>query len=105
MKKTITLQEATAFPDLNRAESKEANFERTELAINSLKYKNFRSVMQYPEQDQMHHLMMALTGLSENDIGELTPHDAAQLSGIVFDAMKEYMELGRRVAKNLSDKG
>lgn len=98
----ISLSEPTVFSDLNKNEGKEVGYARSELFANSLKYKHFRSVMQYPEADQMHHLMMALTGLSENDIGELSPIDAATISGLVFDSMKAYMQLGQKIAKGMS---
>lgn len=96
---TIHLSEPTIFPDLNHNENQDQNFARTQLELKSLKYKHFRAVLQYPEADQMHHLMMAMTGLSEEDIGELTPNDAAEISGIIFDSMRKYMELGQKVVK------
>lgn len=98
---TITLQEATVFPDLNASEGKEAGFERTVLSLTPLKYKHFRAVSQKPEEDQMHYLMMQMTGLSDDDLGELLPGDAAKLSGLVFDSMKEYMQLGQKIVKNM----
>ena len=101
---TIQLSDPTAFPDLNSAEGKEPSYERTELELKKLKYKHFRSIMKYPDEDQMHHLMMAMTGLSEDDIGELSPSDAAEISAAIFDSMKKYMELGKRIVKGLEDK-
>ncbi len=100
--KMIQLSEPTVFADLNKAEEKEANFERSEIAVKPLKYKHFRSVMQFPEADQMHHLMMVLTGLSEDDLGELCPGDAAIVSGMVFDSMKEYMQLGKKIVQGMN---
>lgn len=99
--KNIKLHEPTIFPDLNLAEGKEHDFERDSLGLTSLKYKHFRAVVQKPEEDQMHYLMMVMTGLTDNDLGELTPADAATLSGLVFDAMKEYMQLGQKIVKNM----
>lgn len=101
--KTIHLHEPTAFPDLNKKEHKDADHERKDLQLNSLKYKHFRAVMQQPAEDQMHHLMKALTGLSENDIGELSPVDAAEISALIFDSMKKYMELGKKIAKGIQE--
>lgn len=100
---TFTLSEPTVFADLNKAEGKEANHERSEISINTLKYKHFRSVVQYPEADQMHHLMRIMTNLSEDDIGELTPNDAAGISHLIFDAMKEYMKLGQHIMKGIEN--
>ena len=80
---TIQLSEPTLFADLNKAQQKEPGFLRDTLELATLKYKHFRSIAQYPEADQMHHLMMAMTGLSEDDIGELTPNDAAEISKAV----------------------
>jgi len=98
----INLKVATVFPDLNKKEGKDASYARNEIELNTLKYKHFRSVMQHPEADQMHHLMMAITSLSEDDIGELSPADAATVSGIVFDSMKEYMQLGQKIVGKIS---
>lgn len=100
----LNLVVPTAFPDLNKKEGKEADFERNELKLNSLKYKHFRSVMKHKEADQMHHLMMSLTGLSEDDVGEFSPADAASISGLVYDSMKEYMQLGRKIISNITEK-
>jgi hypothetical protein len=96
---TFTLSEATIFPDLNAKESQAASHERTSIPLISLKYKHFRSVLQYPEVDQMHHLMLAVTNLSEDDMGELSPNDAAEISRIIFQSMKKYMELGQTIMK------
>ncbi len=101
--KTIHLSEPTIFPDLNKHDGEDAKHERQELKLNSLKYKHFRAVMQQPAEDQMHHLMKALTGLSEKDIGELSPVDAAEISGLIFDSMKQYMELGKKIAKGIQE--
>jgi hypothetical protein len=100
----IHLSETTIFPDLNQIEKKEPEYARSELQLTSLKYKHFRSIMKYPEQDQMHHLMMAMTSLSEDDIGELSPNDAAKVSTAVFDSMQSYMELGKKIVRGLEDK-
>lgn len=98
---TLKLEEPTAFPDLNAAEGKEPGFERDALNLSSLKYKHFRAVAVKPEEDQMHYLMMQMTGLSDDDLGELLPSDAAKLSELVFDSMKEYMQLGQKIVKNM----
>jgi hypothetical protein len=100
----IHLSEPTIFPDLNRIEKKEPDHARDELELTKLKYKHFRSIMQHPEQDQMHYLMMTMTGLSEDDIGELSPDDAAKISAAVFESMQSYMDLGKKIVKKLEDK-
>lgn len=97
----FTLSEATIFPELNKKEGKEHNHERELLTLTTLKYKHFRSALKFPEQDQMHHLMLAMTNLSEDDLGELTPSDAAGISAIIFQAMKKYMELGQQIIKGM----
>jgi len=99
--KTFNLSEATIFPDLNKKEAQDLELSRDALQLNTLKYKHFRAALKFPEQDQMHQLMLSMTNLSEDDIGELTPNDAAGISGIVFDAMKKYMELGQEIVKGM----
>ena len=99
--KTFQLSEPTVFPDLNKKEEKDPNYERDTLALKSLKYKHFREILKYPEEDQMHYLMKYLTGLSEVDVGELTPDDAAELSSMVFESMQKYIQLGQKILKGL----
>ena len=79
-------------------------FAVTELTLHSLKYKHFREIAKYPEEDQMHRLMLSMTGLTENDIGELTPNDAAGISQIIFESMKKYFELGQKIIRGMEEK-
>lgn len=95
----INLSEPTVFPNLNQSEGKEPNTVRTTLQLNTLKYKHFRAVLSYPEEEQMHRLMLSMTGLTEDDIGELTPNDAAEISQIIFQSVKKYMELAQQILK------
>lgn len=97
----FTLNEPTVFPHLNKKEAKEPDHVREILQLDILKYKHFRSALKYPEQDQMHHLMLAMTNLTEDDLGELSPHDAAGISALVFQSMKKYMELGQQIVKGI----
>lgn len=103
MTNNFQLTEATVFPDLNAKEQQPADYSRMTLSLNTLRYKHFRGVLQYPEQDQMHHLMLVVTGLSESDLGELTPDDSAEVSNIVFNAMKKYIQLGKTIVKSLNE--
>lgn len=102
--KIFKLSEPTAFPDLNKKSGAALDFETSELPLQTLKYKHFRQVMQFPEQDQMHHLMMIITGLTEDDLGELTPDDTAEISGYVYDSMRKYLQLGKRIMSSMDDK-
>lgn len=95
--RTFTLSEATIFPDYNKKQGLDAEHATVELTLQTLKYKHFRQVMQFPEHDQMHHLMMAITGLSDDDLGELTPDDTAEISAYVYESMKKYLQLGQRI--------
>jgi hypothetical protein len=97
----FNLSEGTVFPDLNKKEGKDAEHERDLLQLTTLKYKHFRKALTYPEQDQMHHLMIAMTNLSEDDLGELSPKDAAGISAMIFQAMKEYMKLGKQIVEGM----
>lgn len=95
----FTLSEPTIFPDYNKKQGKEESFALTEISLSTLKYKHFREVIKYPEEDQMHRLMLAMTSLSEDDLGELTPNDAAGISQIIFKSMRKYFELGQKILK------
>jgi hypothetical protein len=101
---TFQLSEPTAFSDLNKNEGRELDYERDAIELKTLKYKHFRSVLKYPEEDQMHQLMLAMTGLTEDDIGELTPSDAAEISHLIFQSMKKYMELGQQILRGMEKK-
>jgi hypothetical protein len=93
----LNLSHETTFPDLNKNESKDANFARKTLTIGVLKYKNFREMQKLKEDDQMHYAIKTLTGLSDRDVGELYSDDAAELTGMVYNFMKKYVELGRKI--------
>lgn len=95
----LPLSEPTVFPDLNAKENRDASYARDEIKLIGLKYKHFRAVMNKPEDDQMHYLMLEITGLSDGDAGELTPNDAAELYHIIFHSMRKYMELGQKVLR------
>lgn len=100
----FTLSEPTLFPDFNQKNGNPSDFTVTELPLQALKYKHFREIAKFPEEDQMHRLMLSMTGLTENDIGELTPNDAAGISQIIFESMKKYFELGQKIIKGLEVK-
>ena len=42
---TFELSEPTVFPDLNKREGKETNYQRSHIELTSLKYKHFRSAL------------------------------------------------------------
>lgn len=89
----INLSEPTIFPDLNNKESKNIDSPRESLHVEKLKYKHIRAALKFQETDQMHHLMMMLTGLNENDIGELLPEDAAKISFMLHESLMKYNQL------------
>lgn len=87
---SMNLSEPTVFPDLNKKEDKTADFHRDVINIERLKYKHIRAVLKFPEIDQMHHLMLMVTGLNENDIGELLPEDAAKLTLMLHESLRKF---------------
>ncbi len=103
MSTTLKLTEPTVFNDLNKTKNRPPESETTELPLITLKYKHFRDVLKYPERDQMHHLMLMMTGLSENDLGELNADDAAEVSKLIFSAMKKYMDLGKQIVQSMNE--
>lgn len=86
----INLSEPTILPDLNKQEGKTADICREAITVEKLKYKHIRAALKYPEIDQMHHLMMMVTGLNESDIGELLPEDAAKLTLMLHESLKKF---------------
>lgn len=101
--RTFTLSEPTAFPEFNKKNDFDTNHEVESIELKTLKYKHFRNVMQYPEHDQMHYLIMEVTDLCEEDVGELTPDDTAEISAYIYDAMKKYLQLGKKIIGGLED--
>lgn len=90
---TIKLSEPTVFNDLNKNEGLAPDFARDSITIEKLKYKHIRAALQHPEADQMHYLMILTTGLSENDAGELTPEDAAQIGLFLHQELNKFNNL------------
>lgn len=90
---TIKLSEPTVFTDLNQNEGLASDFARDSITIEKLKYKHIRAALQHPESDQMHHLMLITTGLSEQDVGELTPEDAAHIGLFLHQELSKFNNL------------
>lgn len=99
----LQLSEPTIFPEFNRQTGKKADEAITEIQLKSLKYKHFREVIKFPDDEQMHRLMLVVTELSDEDIGELTPNDAASISQFVFESMKKYFELGKKIINSVEE--
>lgn len=86
----INLSEPTIFQELNKQEEKNLDYGRETIKVEKLKYKHIRAALKYPEIDQMHHLMMMVTGLNESDLGELLPEDAAKLTSILYSSLMKF---------------
>ncbi|ALA23614.1 hypothetical protein AVI51_09950 [Piscirickettsia salmonis] len=95
--KSISLSEEIILPSLNVKEGKDQEFSRNELNLKAIKYKDFRKVMLLPEEDQMHTMMKIVSGLSEDDIGELSAEDTAEISEYVFESIHKYVQLGQKI--------
>jgi hypothetical protein len=94
---TIKLTEQIVFSDLNKKEGKNNDFARDAITIETLKYKHIRAALKYPESDQMHQLMIMLTGLSENDVGELLPEDAARIGILLHQELNKFNEISQNM--------
>lgn len=93
----LNLTHETIFPDLNKVEGKDEQFARSQLNIFPLKYKHIKSMVNLKEEEQMHSIMKTLTGLSDKDLDELHVEDIAELTGIIYEFMKKYVELSKKV--------
>lgn len=96
----IKLTEPTIFPDLNRKEAKNESHARDFVTLEKLKYKHIRAALKYPEPDQMHQLMIILTGLSEIDAGELLPEDAAKIGIFLHQELNKFNQLSQNMLNN-----
>ncbi len=99
----LELTVPTVFQNLNQAEGKEANFERTSLTIKRLKLKHILKMQTLPEDTQMFEAISLLTGLDSEDISELDAVDAAQLTSLVYESMTEFFKLADKI--NTATKG
>ena len=95
MEKMLKLVNETIFPDLNRSQGLDAKYVTQELPLNELKYKNLRAMQPMKPEQHMNYIMMVLTGLTEQDLDELSSDDAAELIGIVHNILEKHVELGK----------
>lgn len=95
MEKVLRLVNGTVFPNLNRSKGLGAEHVTTELPLNELKYKNLREMQTIKPDQHMGYIMMVLTGLTEQDLDELSSDDAAELIGIVHKLVEKHVELGK----------
>lgn len=93
----VKLTSPTVFPDLNKAEGKDAEFARETVAVSRLKFKHFKQMQHLQDSQQMQFAMSALTGLSENDIDELFAEDAAEITGVIYGFMQKYLALAKKM--------
>lgn len=56
-----------------------------------------RAALQYPEPDQMHQLMIMLTGLSEADVGEFLPEDAAKIGLFLHQELNKFNQASQKM--------
>ncbi len=99
MQKVLKLIDGTVFPDLNQSKGLSAKHITTEIPLKELKYKNLKEMQRIKPEQHMTYIMMILTGLTEQDLDELSADDSAELIGIVHKIIGKHIELG----KNLLD--
>ncbi len=91
----ITLSIPTVFPDLNKKEGHEPDFETTEITIQPLKFKHFRKISSLPQEKQMLYAISTLTGLSDDDVDVLYAEDAAEVTKVILGYMKSFMDVAK----------
>jgi hypothetical protein len=87
----------TIFIDLNKKNGLAADHHSTTITVNRLKHKHLRVMQKLAEVDQMNYILSELTGLSEVDLDELDAEDSAALTEVIFDFMKKYAEIARKM--------
>jgi len=95
MEKVLKLVNETIFPDLNKFKSLDISTITTELPLNGLKYKHLREMEKMKPEKHMVYIMTVLSGLTEQDLDELSSDDAAELIGMVHKLIKKHVELGK----------
>ncbi len=93
----LKLQYPGIFKDLNAKKGMPDNHETSELEVERMKHKHFRKLQTIPEEEHIHYIMRELTGLSDSDLDELDAEDSAALSELIFNFMKRYSEIARKL--------
>jgi len=91
----LKLSHESIFPDFNKSKGLDPNHVTTELELGILKHGHIRKMQQIKPEDHMNFAMMALTGLSEKDIDEISSNDSAKLIKIVHESLSAHMELAK----------
>ncbi|MHB1948498.1 MAG: hypothetical protein ACYCQI_10345 [Gammaproteobacteria bacterium] len=99
---TVKLSGLTVFPDLNKAEGKEADYARDSVSVSRLKYKHFRQMQHLDDAQQMQYAISALTGLTEADMDELYAEDAAEITSVIYGFMQKYLNLAKKMIGDVS---
>ena len=94
---TLELVVPTVFPDLNKKNGYPDDHETSSIEVQRMKHKHFRKMQSMQEQKQIHYVMSALTGLSDNDLDELDVEDSAKLSEVIFSFMQHHAELAKKM--------
>ncbi len=93
MGKILKLINGEVFPDLNKIKGLDATYVTKELLLNELKYKNLKEMQKMKPEQHITYIMMVLTGLTEQDLDELSSDDAAELMDIVHKLIAKHVEL------------
>ncbi len=94
----IRLSVPTAFPEFNRLHHKSSDFESTSIFVAPMKQGHFRRMESLPEAKKIHFLMQELTGLSQNDLDELDIDDSAELTKVIINYMKKFVQITKEIA-------
>lgn len=93
----LKLAYPTVFPDFNAKNHLEPSHASVEISVQRMKHKHFRQMQAMSESKQIHYVMRELTGLSDRDLDELDAEDSAHLSEVIFDFMKHYAVLAKKM--------
>jgi len=93
----VELAFPTIFADFNEANGHDDNHFCKEVRVQRLKFKHFKQLQSVNEKEQMFEALSLLTGLSQDDIGELDAEDAAEITSVVYGFMEKFMKVARKM--------
>ena len=91
-KDLLVLTNSVILTDLNNDLGRSPSDITTELLINVLKYKHLKEMAILPPERQILYAMMQITGLTENDLDELSVEDIANIMSIIYKCTEKQIE-------------
>lgn len=87
---TITLNQPAIFSDLNKIEGRDTSYERDTLVLRVPQFRDLPLLKERDYHGKVSYCAMALAGLSEDDLDELSTSDGKQIIQQTLGAIIEF---------------